>query len=532
MFPRSRRRIRLSISLLLAGILPAGCQLPQAEAPQYEQAASAAPLVISADAVHEHQPAPATREPLGPQEQICFGDRRLDGPADIAALDGCHRLEGALVLGGGLGSTQGLEQLRTVTGRLEVESGSALLSAEGFSGLRHLGGGLTVKYVHGLRTLELPSLETVDGSIDVWIVPQMTHLLLPALERVGGEVFIDLICNGPMQEIDLGQLRSVNESFEIRATCNQNLTHIWVDSLQAVGGDLNVYGAHYLRRLDFASLHFVGGDLSIRDHERLVVLGLDALTTVGGAVEIMWHPQLTAVHMPLLTSIPGALRLEHNDGLEVFVNTALTALGSLEIQDNAALELVTLTGLETIGRVEIAHNSGLISLDLPALHTADSILVSDEPELATLDMHALHELARLQLIGLSDLAGIWLGPVSELGYLAVEGCHGLDAIDFLPELELVTESVWLRGNDDVASITFPELAAVDHVLTIELHPSLHSLDVGALGFIGHAVSVSWNPTLAVCTDLKAQLTGALDESNSQCWSAFKDNAPLAQCSLQ
>lgn len=416
------------------------------------------------------------------EELVCAGDWTLETQEDVAALADCTVLDGSLTLG------------------------HKLASVEALKGLWEIRGDLTLRYNHSMERLRLEALEFIRGALIVEIVPGMRELELPSLVQVSREVYLNLVCGGPMERVDLRRLRYVHDSMVIRATCSAKLEEIRVDALEAVGGDLRIFGAHSMETLDLEKLRFVGGDLQIADHKSLEELDLSSLSKLNGRLEITHHYALRELELPAIEEVPGGLT----------------------VTKNRALKVLRLDELVSSGPIVVTNNESLAALDLPSLAQAELLSLEHNEALSVLDMQTLSEASELHLNALPSLVSVRFGVLTELEVLGVTACDGLTHLDFLPELETLGESLWVRSNQNLVGVTLPSLERILHALHVEEHPTLHTLDLPVLDLVGHEISIRHNESLDTC-GLAPQLEDALAQPDVESWCHIEHNAPGEAC---
>ena len=130
---------------------------------------------------------------------VCTGSVDVRSPGDLAALDGCERLDGDLrITGASVADLSGLEDLRSV--RYLVIAGTGLRDLSGLSGLRAAEGitvtgnpvlaslrGLeSVRQLDGLVLEDNAALTTVDGLAGLERADAVVIVRNPRLESLAG----------------------------------------------------------------------------------------------------------------------------------------------------------------------------------------------------------------------------------------------------------------------------------------------------------------------------------------------------------
>ncbi|MBX2798968.1 MAG: hypothetical protein KTR31_14925 [Myxococcales bacterium] len=276
-----------------------------------------------------------------------------------------------------------------------------------------------------LRTLRLPDLQRVHGSVRIWENVQLQSIELPALTTVDEDLSLydNPEVTGPLNVGPLGsvggilsvnrmpgltdldglqQIRSVRELYLFHDVNLQSLHGL--NGLQIIEGTADLWELYALQRAELPALTEVGGKLDLFECDALTVLSAPALQQLR-SYELHNCDAMTDLGaFPLVTQLQGELRIQYNTGLQrlagfdaleglaegtVRFNPALTALsdlgqlntltGQLDVTNNRSLPQLDLQHLREARHLVVAGNEALTELQLPALQRAERIGVRDNP---------------------------------------------------------------------------------------------------------------------------------------------------------
>jgi hypothetical protein len=116
------------------------------------------------------------------------GDDRL---TDLRGLSSLQQLSFLFIdRNAALTSLDGLERIHEMSGSVELRSNPALTSTAGLRNVTSIGGGLFVQILPALTILDLSSLQTITGRLDLVLLPQVPNLDgLRALTSIGANAF-------------------------------------------------------------------------------------------------------------------------------------------------------------------------------------------------------------------------------------------------------------------------------------------------------------------------------------------------------
>ncbi len=291
----------------------------------------------------------------------------------------------------------GLSDLTTVGGALDIISNAAITNLDGLSHLKSVGGNLFIDDNFSLTNLDgLSSLISVGGDLEVSHNTALSdfsglYALLRVNYRLAGSYSVTQNASNPSQQqiVDGG---SSSVPF-YGNTYIGSQADVDAFNYTEVTGDLGIFSGSAVTNLDhLSSLTSVGGYLNIQQNSAITNLdGLSNLTSVGflsiqsnyALTNIDGLSNLTSVSGPIriwsnfvLTNIDGLFGLTSVEYLSILGNSSLTNIDGLSgltsvvgldliIDNNAALTNVDgLSNLTSVGRsLEISNNSALTNLD-------------------------------------------------------------------------------------------------------------------------------------------------------------------------
>ncbi len=278
--------------------------------------------------------------------QVINGGVTLTSQSEVNAFTGTS-ITGPLYIGATDGSDiTDLTPLSSLTsvGGLQVVNNPSLTSLDGLNNITSVGGLLEIYYNHALTNLNgLSSITSLGGNLVVDNNSLITNLDgLSGITSVGGDLYIRF----NSQLTDLGGLSGIT----------------------AVVGNLEVYYNLALTNLDgLSSIESVGGALDINNSQSLQNLdGLSNITSVGGFLYVYGNPNLANLNgLTGVTSVGGT-------GLEVAYNSALTNLdglinitsviGFLEVTGNSAItDIDGLSNITSVGGDLYVQNNNVLS---------------------------------------------------------------------------------------------------------------------------------------------------------------------------
>ncbi len=379
-----------------------------------------------------------------------------------------------------------LPALETLGGNLELDwtAATAEISAPL---LTDVGG--HVRLTHGVWHVALPSLTSINGelrftdgnlhALDVsalahiegslvlarvaWLAPGSPPFALPALESIGDSLDVQ-----DCSEIAL----SMKELVSIAGDVELSDMALWIDlpALERIGDDLRI-ASLALHAADLRALASVAGDLSIDNSSALPAeLAFPALASVAGGLVLRRLGSVERILMPNLTTIGRVLAVSDNATLARLDLARLAATTSdVMIASNGPLALDA-SALARVGGDLLITDNARLQLGLGKLVEVVGTLRVAGGTVVAIDLAALAKVGRdLDLIGFSsEVDEIALGALITVnGSLRINDTHYLDRFDCerLPVIGDFANAelhgdLEVRGNSDLAAISFPALAAV------------------------------------------------------------------------
>lgn len=377
-----------------------------------------------------------------PNSEVIVGDFVLRTSFDAALLVGTKRITGSLVVQPVPGFTDVvIPTLETVDGAIQIPQ-SGLVSLE--APVLVSAASLSIADVNDLATVSLPALSTT-GSITIARTSTSSAFTLPSLVTASGDVsFVQFDVLGA---ITFPSLTSVGGGLTIDSS---SVTDLGAPGLVSIGGSVQLTNLTSLATIDLHALATVSGDLTLGDCPLVTSVALGALTTVRGFVaqRLLSLPPAN-IHLGAITDLPDRLELTGLPWPDVSVFSSLGHAGFVAIFAMTAS-----------------------NLDLPSLQSADSIQLSGNPNVTHVD-------------GFASLQSASISIVNEDGLVGIGGFANL----------LTSSGVAITGNPHLVTITgFGRLSAVTK---IDVQSNAALTDLNAFGALtGQAsFSVDLNPAL-------------------------------------
>jgi hypothetical protein len=344
------------------------------------------------------------------------------------------------------------------------------------AGVTRITGDLSLE-PQGLMTVELPSLQRVDGQLNLGSNSSLTTISFPALTQVGGQ--LNLPSNTALTTLNLEALASVGNRFFLTGV--PALENFSAPLLETIGGTLMVWGADALETLAFPRLSSVAGAITVEQAAALKALSFPVLSTAAG-LTIGSLPQLTELGAPQLATVSGTLflgnalapttldfsslisatglRIEGTKLASLAALSGVTSVGTdgLQMSNNTMLTEALLPALVDIqGQILLNNNTVLTTLSLPEVTQAPSVRIFSSIALSTLSLPKLarvtHDLT-IQNTALTTFAV----PVTSAGYITVTDNGSLTELTF-PFTSKVT-TVQIASNAVLETVRFPEITTI------------------------------------------------------------------------
>ncbi|MFG1691499.1 Ig-like domain-containing protein [Gemmatimonadota bacterium] len=303
----------------------------------------------------------------------------------------------------------------------------------GFLGGPELGSGdaeypyLDIQDNWALTSLDVSSLEYVEGTILFWYNPEVTSLRFPALYEVGWD--LEILENDLLDDLRAPILESVGErgSGSLAIFQNPDLPSFNFPNLAYIDDGLVVAWNNSLASFSLAALEYTGGDAS----------------GWGGCGYWPWD--------------------EGEDSPPQGVEGPM-GYGSVYIEGNDLSGGFNLTSLQDVDEIHINWNDGLTTIpSMPML-----------PEWLYLDIDgnpALTDLANLSIF-------------TKIYHLRINNNDGLTSVTGLENLQEVGVELRFYSNNLLTSISLPALTSIEGNLYVDWNYALTSITLDALTHVG------------------------------------------------
>lgn len=285
-------------------------------------------------------------------------DVDISNQAEADAV-GCYtEIDGSLTIADSSAMSISLSHLERVTGDVHL-----YFSRQGLASMPLV------------RTIDLPSLHTVDGSVFVHYPGDTSDIAtidvgLPALTSVGGGVHVDLMTfNATMT--GMPSLESIAGDVSITTSGDDYTNGSLMRSVTWVGGDMDFAFGGTTQDL-FDSLVEVDGSIRIvgalfnPDLGNFGASNFRMLTTVHGDFTVASSTIITVpgvtYQFPALSTVEGAFDIDAGGITELLVGSPSgLEVGNLRLNQNLGLSdlAVTHVGVSNLGTIEITNNSNL-----------------------------------------------------------------------------------------------------------------------------------------------------------------------------
>jgi hypothetical protein len=246
------------------------------------------------------------------------------------------------------GPVGGVEGDTVLYGSYEIRNS---LDVTFLSGFTEITGTLSV-LAAGLNALELPNLQIIGESLELYTMGTVSSLLLPALESVGTRLLVE---GTTLSSVEFPLLASIGGDMNLNG--NSALTSARFPVLESIGRDLQLNNNDLLDTYEFPELESISSRLSLSYNDGISLFTLSALQWVGGEIYIASNDSLTSFAYPHLDSIGERIDVQGNPALVTFDFSALTSVGTdLWVQNNPLLPVCLVDAL--IDQVESAGGVG------------------------------------------------------------------------------------------------------------------------------------------------------------------------------
>jgi hypothetical protein len=363
----------------------------------------------------------------------------ISGNTVLSSLHGLSSLQnigkGLLIGGNGITSLNGLNNLTSTGGVIQIDGNPSLVNLDGlnsltstgtFSGasmviarnpslvsltglnsLKSLPGRLIINSNNSLSSLNgLDSLTRIDGSLYLVSNPSLSNIdALSALTAIGGsgESLLLISNNSLLTNLNgLSSLKSISgtsNTTQLIIDNNSSLVDLTgLSSLEKLQGSLRVSSNPMLQNLDgLGGLTTISGSLQITDNNSLLGLQALSLTSIGvlnqESLIIRGNPGLKNLEgLESLSTIPG--------GTEIASNASLKDLSGLESVTTIGGTLFTCCPQQLQGTLRITGNPLLKNVDAFSNVTSvyHGIFIRDNASLKNLD--GFSSLTEIKVAGL------------------------------------------------------------------------------------------------------------------------------------
>ncbi|MBK8967935.1 MAG: hypothetical protein IPM36_14965 [Lewinellaceae bacterium] len=472
----------------------------------------------------------------------CPPDLWFDSQAEVdafpAAYPTCKNMTGpVLIVGTDIVNLDSLRQLRTIGGKLQIESPN-LADISGLSGLTRVDGflhigGTALTNLHGLENLKSTGTSfTVSNNPMLLTTTQFDSLQYSGFSLSGSPLLQDfgtfpslktgkvINLNNPVPLINLEGIFPVLETAEYFFLENiaqlESLTGL--HSLNRVGAmSIKNTGITNLTGLD--KLRNISNYLYLFENPELLNLtGITALDSVI-SLQINSNPKLTGIQGLETAKRIGQLTLSENESLVTLADSALIpdVIIGLIIEHNPAL--TSLRGLEKLrtqnGGITIEDNEALLTLEgLTSVQHPYTVSISGNPQLR--DLAGLPNLETVTTLtlenndALTDLSGLtslrFARQLRINDHLRLKNLHGLESLETFP-----TGVLYVLRNDSLSSLDGLGPMLSTQSLLIKDNPQLSACS-----------------TLPICNALALNAFPTIENNQSGCNSAAEI---LATCNF-
>lgn len=372
--------------------------------------------------------------------------------------------------------------------QLEI-AGTALPDLGGFPALRSAETGIILRSNPALQSLQLPSLSSIGGQLEVAINPTLTTLSL----AVDGQLDTVLVVENGLQTLNL-TLDSVRQlvgigsnpqlatasvkaqqlgSIDIRG--NASLSHLVLNTEES-NGDVSITGNDSLRSFTFFNLF---GTI----HGSLTLSGPfdDTLSQATPAFDTDGDCTIQQTHLTRLSVFRVGGMLNLRDNAEFTGPISAHTLGGLLVTGSPAMDVLTLDTpqIELPRSVVVGGNHALREVDLGSITSIrDTLALLNSPALVTTPSSVTSIGANLFLQNDPALAHLGFDRLQHVGFLAdIEGMDSLQAIE-LPALTQV-QNIEVSGNGALRHLGLAALPGPANIF-VSGNPHLPACEVDAL----------------------------------------------------
>ncbi len=290
--------------------------------------------------------------PVGGYAQCPVGDIKFTTQAEIDNFPidypGCSAPGTIEIYGDDIVSLQGLSNIDTIFGNLEIAHCGMLTNLHGLDNVKYISGDVRIKYNDSLFDLQgLNGLMRIGGDLNLPNGALSSLEGLNNLNYIAGDLFLGFHTSDPPTDSNTYLLPALTDLSGL-------------DHLDSIGGDFVIKTVPLTTFAGVSQLEKVGGDIFLEACNKLVNFeGLSSLKEVNG---ILLSPVLLSYNTGnyLVYYLPAP-----NNSLQGFTGlSSLAKLNILDIGDNPAL--TSFNGLQNItelGTLKITQNTSLTNFD-------------------------------------------------------------------------------------------------------------------------------------------------------------------------
>ncbi|AFL81427.1 hypothetical protein Aeqsu_1954 [Aequorivita sublithincola DSM 14238] len=429
---------------------------------------------------------------------------------------GCTDLPVSLsIIGNNITNLNGLSNIHSISGSLEILASSTLTSLNGLEGLTSITGYLKLRNLSAINDISaLNNLTSVGGYIE--ISSNNNLISIAGLNVItGASGSLRLLSNHRLENVS--GLNGVNSLSSLVITDNIALVNlIGFNGVSTINGDFNISNNSVSVINGFSNLGTIGGSLTVNDNDSLTSFGdLEKLQNVEGDITFSNNELLVSIaDFDLLETVGGSIDIEKNDvlthlpncpnfstltgNLKIFLNNSLqdlSGLGSLTSAANVSVnynESMITFGLESLttvnGYMHIQKNNALVNINtLDNLVSVSGSLIVGRTSAAYPGNPSLNNisLAQLQTVGgdfiISDNISLTqLDKINSLatvgGRLYILGNNNIENITGFNGLENTIDGIEINNNDSLITLAgFDSLNTIDGRLVIDENETLNSI---------------------------------------------------------
>lgn len=394
---------------------------------------------------------------------------------------------------------QGLNNLNSVGGYINIDDNNNLLLIDGFSNLHSLGKKSTKGGVKIQNNSQLTNINGFNQILEIHGNIEITEN--QSLETIGGfnnleslQINLNIESNESLSIIENGfdHLRLIENKLSI--TENPNLSAVSFPNLITVLGEFLVRKNALLDLSDFASLELIGEKISI-NNSWPNLKGLDNLSKIGllefnscnfQSIED-FLPNLSEVNQLIIINnlylrkidnfeqldLVQVIDINNNNSLESISGFSnIQTIQGLRISEN--FDLISVTGFENLQTADALHFEQNYQLEIiPSFNKVervDNLLLSANGSMSQIDgFHNLKEIGTLNIGGYALKTINAFINLERVRGLYVQHTNHLKSLTAFSNIKHITESLRLTFNESLTNIDLPNLESVKQIIITENH---------------------------------------------------------------